>query len=419
MNVHHQKSSYTHSVPQVPRRVVSAAVPSSSVGSLNGHVDLAAQAPRLVSGIERVPFAWQLDLVVPAIEYVRQQRLPVELESLVADMSPFYVCKNVNLADLLEPTFMNDYIRTGRLFLNVCKDTYEQLGLAGRRSAHGTLGQRFNPSMRSGKKGFERIKIALRNWPRQNQLSMWNEIAGIAQQQDNLGRTFDMLFAFVDNRGAPQPVQFPPSISSSKQTPALSLRLSGNNIRVPKTLTEFNNEQLSDRPTKRSRSDKASMLTEEFGEWLGLVSCNAIHQLKWDDEFDDNDVQIQWGVAQEECGRGSVTFASWVGFFHPKTLSTIVSTMIESLVKPTARSTPFISVACHSPPHSPLSHLSKANPPVVNTSKKPTGRKRLRGRGRGEDEESRDLPAQVGHQSWHLVIDNTRDKLVWTLVDTP
>lgn len=49
---------------------------------------------------------------------------------------------------------------------------------------------------------------------------------------------------------------------------------------------------------------------------------------------------------------------------------------------------PFLSIMLRPFPHSPISHTSKADPPVVGTGTRPNGKKRKRGRGRGEEEEA-------------------------------
>ena len=57
-----------------------------------------------------------------------------------------------------------------------------------------------DPAFRGGKPGFERVRSLLRNWPRSTNL--WAEIAGVAQPSDGEGgKTFDMLFSFVNAEG--------------------------------------------------------------------------------------------------------------------------------------------------------------------------------------------------------------------------
>lgn len=41
--------------------------------------------------------------------------LPVELEQLVRDQAGYSYCPKVNLADLLVPAFLNDFVRKGEL----------------------------------------------------------------------------------------------------------------------------------------------------------------------------------------------------------------------------------------------------------------------------------------------------------------
>jgi len=51
-------------------------------------------------------------------------------------------------------------------------------------------------------------------------------------------------------------------------------------------------------------------------------------------------------------------------------------------------SIPFLSITLQPFPHSPISHTSKADTPVVGTGTRPNGKKSKRGRGRGEEEEA-------------------------------
>lgn len=43
----------------------------------------------------------------------------MELEQLIAQSGDFYYCPAVNLADLLQPAFLNAFLRQGELFCSL------------------------------------------------------------------------------------------------------------------------------------------------------------------------------------------------------------------------------------------------------------------------------------------------------------
>lgn len=57
----------------------------------------------------------QLDaVIVESASRSSPSSLPTELQDLIETMGSFHICQKVNLADLLIPTFMNDYVRRGK-----------------------------------------------------------------------------------------------------------------------------------------------------------------------------------------------------------------------------------------------------------------------------------------------------------------
>lgn len=60
-------------------------------------------------------------------------------------------------------------------------------------------------AFRAGKKGFERTKKLLRGWP--GRTDLFDQLAGVtgrSAEQQGEGRTWDLLFAFVDQEGKPE-----------------------------------------------------------------------------------------------------------------------------------------------------------------------------------------------------------------------
>lgn len=59
-----------------------------------------------------------MDAIVPTLKG-QPSPLPVELEQLIAQSGDFYYCPAVNLADLLQPAFLNAFLRQGELFCSL------------------------------------------------------------------------------------------------------------------------------------------------------------------------------------------------------------------------------------------------------------------------------------------------------------
>ncbi|GAA5886989.1 hypothetical protein JCM5296_005216 [Sporobolomyces johnsonii] len=429
MNAHHKKSSYR---PPAPRTISHA-----SAGAVDLPLDLknreqATAGCQLWRAVERIPFGWQLDAVIPSIGTSGSSALAAELEQLVHQSCGFQVCEGVNLADLLEPEFMNSFVRKGslialsldedegadvvaidgrgRLILSVSKDTYEVLGLPGRASAYGSLRQRFiieislvDPAFRSGKTGFERVKRLLRDWPRET--NIFEEMTGAGQAANKGGKTFNLLVSFVDEDGQPQPIAFPAGISSRP----LSLSTSKHTlsrISIPSS-SAFPSSSSSSSPSKRPRTssgafrraiEESDQMWEEVKEWVGLAQIGVEDKLSWKEGGDAE--EDGWGVDRETCEEGEATVLSWTGLLHPKTMSRMLETVLDSA---SLTVHPFLHLSLRPIPHSPISHTSKSNPPVVGTSKRPNGKKRKRGRGRGEEEEADRERVQEGG-GWEVVL---------------
>ncbi|ORY92493.1 ribonuclease P 40kDa subunit-domain-containing protein [Leucosporidium creatinivorum] len=467
MNAHHKKASYRHSI----RRTIShfsadsftlpldsethqqAPSPAAEPGGKQGKP---RAAPRFFRAVDRVPFGWQLDATIPSIKG-QSSALPVELEQMIAQTGAFYYLPAVNLADLLQPAFLNSFVRQGslialsledgegedvvcidgrgRLVLSVSKDTYEVLGLPGRASAYGAHRQRFiieislvDPAFRAGKPGYERVRSLLRNWPRATNL--WEELAGVANPKDSAegGKTFEMVMTYVNPEGKPTPMNFPSPLSARLCQPILH-RQTLSSIRVPK-LSSLSDLCSADASTshhaKRQRTSSGAHGTPtpewqeqvgELKEWLGLVAVGAKEKLSWG-VGGEEEVDEQWGVPREECEEGEATHLSWTGFFHPKLFAPLLDKLLQkgSSLPPTSGPS-FLALALTPPPHSPLSHLSAASTPVVGTSKKPNGRKVKRGRGRGEEEEARPSSAtgttSVDGGGWELLWKQDGDTVNW------
>ncbi|GAA5981904.1 hypothetical protein JCM10908_004660 [Rhodotorula pacifica] len=450
MNAHHKKASY-RPPPPVDRRSYSA-----------GHINLAHAAPhkgidKLCRAVERVPFGWQLDAIVPHTG--ADTAVVVDaIKDLANACGTGYLATNVNLAELLEVEFLNSYVRTGnlvalsledgedadivcldgrgRLILSVTKDTYESLGLPGRASAFGSHRQRYvieldlrAPGFRAGKPGFERIKKALADWPAAVDLLLLDELGGQPARREP--RRFDLLLSYVDEKGEAQPVRFSNSPVSCSPIPTTLNAYTLSNIAVPLSTsfpsppsassaeaTQQKRRRLSSGSFRLARgapTDPAdpAHFWEEYREWAGLVSLGenaAVRTLRWREG--EQEEQEGWGVARELCGQGDVSVVSATGFFHPKTLAEQIQRLARSEA---LAQVPFASFSLRPFSHSPISHTSAADPPVVGTSQKPNGKKRKRGRGRGEEEEA-DPTRLADEGGWDLVLRRTGEGVLeWHL----
>ncbi|KAL8292429.1 hypothetical protein RQP46_001041 [Phenoliferia psychrophenolica] len=261
MNAHHKKRSHRPCTPvlhsflstgTLALSLETTSVPTHNVPlPANASLEQLNPKARVWKTLKRIPFGTQLDLIVPNLGGGTASALPVELEQLVRDKASYSHCQNINLALLLVPQFLNDFVRKGslvglslgddegedvvcidgrgRLILRVSKDTYEVLGLPGRPSAFGSHGHKFvieinlrDPSFRAGKPGFERTKRLLSDWPDRAQSHHFAELVLGAPTPPSQRKAFEMVFAFVDDAGLPTPIDFPSPISSTIRHPYLS-----------------------------------------------------------------------------------------------------------------------------------------------------------------------------------------------------
>ncbi|GAA5884667.1 hypothetical protein JCM16303_003705 [Sporobolomyces ruberrimus] len=440
MNAHHKKSSYRPPPPRNPLHFSSSTL----------QLPLDREQPQKASqegkqlwrAIERIPFGCELDILIPGIPASGSQVFVDNLQHAVGQATSYQVARGVNLADLLEPNFLNSFVRKGslvaisldaaeeddvvvidgrgRLILSVCKDTYELLGLPGRASMHGSFRQRFiievslvDPAFRAGKPGFERVKRLLRDWPKEPELFEQLQSDGLVKG----GKTFDLVMAYTDAEDRPQQIDLPESVTSSTRTSTVTSR-ELDEIAIPTAANLPVPEVEPTTPNKRQRTSSGALRRtakddevwwDAFKEWRGLASLGAGENVKWRsktaDEEEDGD---EWGIPRDECERGSLETLTVNGLLHPKTLSKVVRDILSD---PSFSSIPFVSLVLRPFPHSPISHTSKENPPVVGTGVRPNGKKRKRGRGRGEEEEAnRERLEDVG--GWEIVLRPRSDALV-------
>ncbi|GAA6051360.1 hypothetical protein JCM3770_004501 [Rhodotorula araucariae] len=441
MNAHHRKSTYKAPAPVQRARHTAGTAQTSGANADEGHTQLA----RLSKAVERLPFGWQLDAVVPSVGRSAPTAFVDEVSAAITDACPFYLCEGVNLADLLVPEFLNSFVRNGsllalslddsegadivsidgrgRLVLSVSKDTYELLGLPGRPSAYGTLRQRFiielpltEFSFRAGKPGFERTKRALRKWPRRTDLL--DELTGHGAPSGE-GKTFDLVMAFTNDEGVPQPLSLPAPLRAQRLRPTLHstthralLVPSPSSLPSPPSGVPAKKQRTSSGAFRRPPldADAPELFWEAYREWVGLVrlGVGAAEKLR-PEQGDEDDA---WGVERSRCETGEVQALSWEGLLHPKALARALRAVLASS---SLTEHPFLDVSLMPFAHAPLSHLSATSPPVVGTSKRPNGKKRKRGRGRGEEEEADRArveeeggwacvvrPAGQGKLEWHL-----------------
>lgn len=138
------------------------------------------------------------------------------------------------------------------------------------------------------------------------------------------------LSALADN---PQPITFPPSITSHLRKPTLTITTTPSPLQLP-DLTFL--DDLSKEPhasTKRIRTSSGALRREpvewqersrRLREWLGLVANGAVDKIDGEEEG-----EREWGVEKEDLSgeRGQVTSQSWTGFFHPTTMLKIADTV--------------------------------------------------------------------------------------------
>ncbi|BGO99532.1 Proteophosphoglycan ppg4 [Rhodotorula toruloides ATCC 204091] len=441
MNAHHKKASYRPPPPSDRSRY--------SAGELfvpgkveEGEYGSALTRARLGKAVERIPFGWQLEAILPSTASSASVALATALEEVSQASGSYCLCEGVNLGDLLTPDFLNSFVRSdslvalslddaedadvvcidgrGRLVLSLTKDTYELLGLPGRASAYGTLRQRFvveislaDPAFRAGKPGFERVKRALANWPERTNLL--DELGG--QPAERPSKRFDLLMSYVDDQGQPRPVSLPNSTCHSLRPSFTSHIISS--ISVPKAASFPPATPPSSAKKPRTSSgafrpsldgDDPTAFWETYREWAGLAALGggAADKLRWSNEAEED----EWGVEREKCEEGEVQVLRWEGLLHPKAVLSVIERLSRH---PDLAKHPFISLTLRPFPHAPLSHTSAAAVPVVGTSNRPNGKKRKRGRGRGEEEEA-DRERVEDQGGWEMVlVPRGEGKLDWHL----
>ncbi|SCZ93134.1 BZ3500_MvSof-1268-A1-R1_Chr6-2g08482 [Microbotryum saponariae] len=453
MNGHHQKRS--HRAALTAEKAYYSSGTTTTTASHDHDDDSkglhSKQQSKLAHALLRLP---SIDEVGRWLEIIHPlgAALPLELEQMIHQQAYFYHLTRLDLSHLLQPQFMNDYIRKGslialsiptrskddaqgdvlaidgrgRLILNVSKHTYETLGLTGRKSRQlaSATGQRFvielplsSPSNVCGKPGFERIKSRLGNWPTRSRTDLFAQLDGVASFERSGkegGKRWDVLICFVGDDGSLQPIDFPPSLlEAGTRIKRCTANLTRSTIRTflppedclsppfgssaPKASVNQKRRKLmtpSGIPTKRFEERTLTLAkeveerTRGMREWIGSVRLGDAGLRGLEEEEEEE---------EEEEGREEVdvTVLRWTGFFHPFAMKRI----LEALLRAQSSTIPKASTpSSTSPPtifsllttlHHPFSHLNKwGKEPLVGTNKRPNGKRVKRGRGRGEEEEA-------------------------------
>ncbi|GJN89150.1 hypothetical protein Rhopal_002124-T1 [Rhodotorula paludigena] len=389
MNAHHKKASYR---PPPPKSLSRYAAGTSELAVVEGAGGAGGQQGlrRLAETAQRLPFGWQFDAIIPSIGASSSTDMALKLKAALAPNASFYLCEQVNLADILEPAFLSSFVRQGSL-VALSTDDAEVIEIS-----------LTDPAFRAGKPGFERTKRLLRDWPTRTDLLDALQGQGVPQE----GKRFDLLMAYTDEAGAAQPITFPSSIRSRVLSSSVTLRT------LPSLAVPASNAfPRAEPPTKRARTssgafrraveqDDPARFWDEYREWAGLIRLggDAEEKLRWTDAGQEG--EEGWGLGRELCEKGEVTVLSCDGLLHPKMLSRALE---DVLTGSNLSALPFLSLSLTPFPHAPLSHLSSVSPPVVGTSKRPNGKKRKRGRGRGEEEEA-DRERMEDEGGWEAVL---------------
>ncbi|KDE05164.1 hypothetical protein MVLG_04409 [Microbotryum lychnidis-dioicae p1A1 Lamole] len=403
------------------------------------------QQSKLAHALLRLPSIDELEIIHPL-----GAALPLELEQIIHQQAYFYHLTQLDLSHLLQPQFMNDYIRKGsllavsiptqskddaegdvvaidgrgRLILNVSKHTYETLGLTGRKSRQlaSATRQRFvielplsSPSNVCGKSGFERIKSHLRNWPTRSRTDLFTQLDGVASFERSGkegGKRWDVLMCFVGEDGSLQPIDFPPSLLEAgtriKRCTANLTKSTTKTVLSPKDCISppfGSSEQTpsvnkkrrklmtpSGVPTKRFE-ERTSTLAKEveegtrgMREWIGRARLGDAGSRGLEEEGEEEE--------EEEEGRVVVdmTVMRWTGFFHPFAMKRVLEALLEAQASTIPRtSTP----SSTSPPtifsllttlRHPFSHFIKWGKEPLVGTNKRPNGKRVK-RGRGRGEE--------------------------------
>ncbi|KAI8449962.1 ribonuclease P 40kDa subunit-domain-containing protein, partial [Phakopsora pachyrhizi] len=295
--------------------------------------------------------------------------------------------KNFEISQIMEPSFAQDYLRSGFLIalsvskspgedlfaidghgtihLRVCQSTYQTLGLAGRPSKFGPKDQYYIikinmrlPEMRSGKKGYNRIRKCLESFPK-SEFESWLEA-----ETKLPPRVWDVVMTYTDKNGDLKPVQIQSS-SSKSAVKTLFPRI------------EYQNRFFSKTPTSNVNFYSDGDLSD-FYDFIGQVILKDPDSLK--------------GI----CNLSRASLISSIGFFHPKKLVEIV--------KLQANQSKLMVISCHTAPFSPFSFLTNRQtqePLSTKGSCKSSNKKRKNGKSKMLGPER---GTYAGPTSWTLVL---------------
>ncbi|KAF9466137.1 ribonuclease P 40kDa subunit-domain-containing protein [Collybia nuda] len=298
------------------------------------------------------PFTQQVDVIFPSSDDLesalsvlgtRYGKGKVKLSDLINDAGPFSdVLSNPESGFAMLGKEQNDDVwcidPRGLLTLSVSKDTYERLGLVGRKLPFKTHADRRVISL-SMKKGAESVANKAR---RNTALELWDK------RRDEAGvGPWDVFYCV--KVPMPNPVD-----SRSEDVKCQVTKLV--DVRIPQI------QSLPPRPSNSSSStsDDEEDWSSELGalfEWVGMATLGS-QRLSANDRVDPY-------VSVYNCPTpsyvGSITRLRWTGFLGPDFVQSIVDTALTqaaTLPGGPATNSPFISITSHALSSSPVSYIS-------------------------------------------------------------
>jgi len=250
----------------------------------------------------------------------------------------FYYLVEMSLVDLLDSVFINTYLKkgnfyalshnsnvdtdstfaiipTGKLFLSLDKDTYEQFGLEGKLSSFPALKKRrknitINLSAKDfipGKKYYERVKWCLGRLSTVKFLCSW---------------TLDSKISEIEFPQGAKVSKIPLEISQKVYTP----------LKIPKL------EGCIDKI-----DDSQGELMENFYEWLGLISCGATSSIDYSASVSSFVSSFECPLDFNENIKTCISIKA-KGFIIPSVISYMVSSLRQLMSSSTTSEIPWTCV---------------------------------------------------------------------------
>uniref|UniRef100_A0A5F9CKY4 Ribonuclease P/MRP subunit p40 n=1 Tax=Oryctolagus cuniculus TaxID=9986 RepID=A0A5F9CKY4_RABIT len=253
--------------------------------------------------------------------------LPKELKSLVTELGPYYLVKNLPLHEFITPEFINTFVKKGKLILSLDKDTYEETGLEG------------HPSKYSGRKSMRFIvSVDLMELSFNLNSKKYKRTSWSFKEKKPL--KFNFLFAW-HNTGAAES----------------SLMSYFSNYHIQEHQPRVSGSSLGELPCPVLQSDYIAGLpgvlcgAPELFEWLGAVCSNV------DQNNEPHNFISTYCCPQPNTALAKAYLCSITGFLLPEKICLLLERLRHYFDEP--KLAPWLTLSVHSFADSPVAWREK------------------------------------------------------------